>query len=321
MPAPDVLEGGRDAPLLGPVGRRRAVLAAILAGALAIGALTAQRVVESRQAAAEQERTAGVVALSVTRGALSWAQIGGDVGALRFRLAVRAHVRNDGPRTVTVSGAELGDYVARGAPAIEPGAAQDVVLERLVVCPLPPAIPPVEDATPAAAVDVATAAGPRQVDLMLPADLVTDLTEGVRRACGVLTLAESLLVVPSSAQRRGTSVIVRLDVGNLTSRPVRLRELAVQQGLRVVTRTADGDGLPLELPAAVAGARPTTLPLEVELSVASCRAIFQLTPAPPDQLSLDTLLLTVEGAAGARSAPLEADLDVPDLSGLVSDVC
>lgn len=321
MPAPDVLEGGRDGPLLAPRHRRRALVAAVLAGALAGGGVTAQRIVASRAADAEDARTAGVVSLTVTRGALSWAQIGGDVGALRFRLTLRAELRNDGPRAVTVSGAEVGAYTARAAPPVEPGEAQGVVLERLVVCPLPPAIPPVEAPTPTASVEVTTAAGRRQVDVPLPDGLVTELPEGVRRACGVLTLAESLLVVPTLTERRGTVVVVRLEVANLTSRPARLTVLAVQQGLRVVTRTGDGAGLPLDLPPTQAGAPPTTLPLEVELSVSSCRAIFQLTPAPPDQLSLDTLLLTVEGAGVERSAPLEADLDVPDLSGLVSDVC
>lgn len=318
--APDLLEGGRERPRLDAAARRRLLLAGAVVGALGLGALGVERVVASRAAAAEEARAAQVVALTAGSVRSSSVQIGGDVGALRFRLTVRVALRNDGPRPLEVTAAALGPYVAPGAPLVEPGQVQDVVLERLVVCPQAPAIPEAEPLPAALDLELETAAGARTTTLALAPDVLAPLAEAVRRACGVLTLSDALLVVPVSSQRRGLSVLVDLEVANATSREVRLVQVAVQQGLRGDVRGPAGAPLPLVLPARQPGEPEIRLPLQVELSLASCRSLFELTPAPPGALPLDTLLVTLEDETG-RSRPLPADLDLPELYGLVSDVC
>lgn len=318
--APDLLEGGSDQRRLTSAGRRRLMLGAAVVLAAGLAALGVERVVNAREQAAEQARAAQVVALTAGSVRSSSAQIGGDVGALRFRLTVRVALRNDGPRPVRVTAAALGPYRAPSAPQVEPGQAQDVVLERLVVCPLAPAIPPVEPLPGPLGLELETAAGGRTATLALPPDTLAALPEAVRRACGVLTLSDALLVVPIGAQRRGTTVLVDLEVANATSRGLRVTQVAVQQGLRADVRGPRGAPLPLVLPAREPGEDATRVPIQVELGVASCRSLFELTPAPPGALSLDTLLVTLEDETGRRR-PVPADLDVPVLAGLVSDVC
>jgi hypothetical protein len=321
---PDLLVSGDERrAALDPVGRRRLLVGGTLLTAIAVVAATTLTVLERREAADRELRLAQVVSLALQGVESTAAQTGGDVGDLRFRLSLQVSVRNDGPREVALTGAGLGPYRARGGPSIAAGATQVVPLERMVVCPQAPQVPPVESVPDAVEVSVQTGAGVRQAALPLSDGLAEQIAEQVRQACGVLPLSQSLVLVPVGVELRGDVVVVQLEAGNASTQPLRLVQAVVQQGLRSVLRDATGAelDLPLELAATPLGRPPSTVPLEVQLSVVSCREIYRLTPAPPEQPSLDTLLVTLDDGGGEPVGPIEVDLLAPVLREVSIELC
>lgn len=269
---------------------------------------------------ADERRLGGALALRLVA---ATGVEGRTVWELTGRTALvsyRADVRNDGPRPVTVTRAELGGFrSSREDRRLEPGARVTVTLSRVVRCADPQAV-----VVPGAvSVDVTTAAGRRSAQLPVEPGLRPELDRAADRACGVLPLVEALDVTATSVQRVGGAVVVGLEAANRSTRPLRLGRVVVQQGLRGAVRTPDGAplALPLPLPPATLGDPPVRVPLVLEMTVVRCAAIAQLTPAPPGAVPLDTISFGVDDGGGLLVGPVLLDLDDRALRILVEEAC
>ena len=270
--------------------------------------------------AADQRRLGGAVALSLVdapgvEGRTVW-ELTGRTALVRYV----AGVRNDGPRPVTVTRAELGDFrSSREGRRLTGGAQVTVTLSRVVRCSDPKAVV-VPDAV---VVDVTTARGERTARLQVDPGLRRELDRAAERACGVLPLDEALDIRTTSVQRVGGTVLIGLEAANRSTRPLRLARAVVQQGLRGAVRSADGAplSLPVDLPAAPLGAPPERVPLQLEVSVVRCSAIAQLTPAPPGAVPLDTISFGVDDGGGLLVGPVLLDLNDRALRILVEEAC
>ena len=270
--------------------------------------------------AADQRRLDGTVALSLVdapgvEGRTVW-ELTGRTALVRYVAAVR----NDGPRAVTVTRAELGDFRSSRQPRpLDPGAQATVTLSRVVRCQDPKAV-----VVPAAvSVDVSTARGDRAAQLPVDPGLRRALDRAAERACGVLPLDEALDIRATSVSRVGGVVVVELEAANRSTRPLRLARAVVQQGLRGAVRTTDGAplALPVDLPPARLGAPPVRVPLQLEVSVVRCPAIAQLTPAPPGAVPLDTISFGVDDGGGLLVGPVLLDLNDRALRILTEEAC
>jgi hypothetical protein len=270
--------------------------------------------------AADQRRLAGAVALSLVDtpgvdGRTVW-ELTGRTALVRYV----ADVRNDGPRPVTVTRAELGDFRSSREPRpLEPGGQVTVTLSRVVRCQDPKAV-----VVPGAVqVELTTAGGPRAAQLPVDPGLRRELDRAAERACGVLPLDEALDVTATSLERVGGLVLVRLEAANRSTRPLRLARVVVQQGFRGVLRDPSGAplALPVDLPPATLGRPPVPVPVLLELTVVRCSAIFELTPFSPGQPSLDTLSFAVDAGDGRLVGPVLLDLENPVVKDLVDRAC
>jgi hypothetical protein len=268
---------------------------------------------------ADERRLGGALALRLVA---ATGVEGRTVWELTGRTALvsyRADVRNDGPRAVTVTRAELGGFrSSREDRRLEPGARVTVTLSRVVRCADPQAV-----LVPGAvSVDVTTAAGRRSAQLPVEPGLRPELDRAADRACGVLPLVEALEVTATSVQRVGGAVVVGLEAANRSTRPLRLARVVVQQGLRGAVRAPDGAlDLPLPLPPATLGEPPVRVPLLLEVTVVRCAAIAQLTPAPPGAVPLDTISFGVDDGGGLLVGPVLLDLNDRALRILVEEAC
>lgn len=322
--AGELLTGAPERPpRLGGAFRRSPAQACLAAAALAIaGAGIA--------AADDQRRDAGVVRLTLLSDTLlsDDAQGAGDgrdgppVVAPTGGTAVvryRAEVRNDGPRTVTVVGAELGGYRSSDQPrALRPGAQLVLTLSRVVRCVDPPA----GGGPGALQVDVTTDGGPGTARLPVRPGLRSDLDRAADRACGVVPLDEVLALRTTSAQQRGNTAVVGLEATNLSARPLRLTRVDVQYGLRGALRDAAGVALvlPLDLPPASPGQRRAGVSFVLEVRIVGCEVIDQFSP-PADEPPFGTVSVTVDRGAGTAFEPLPLGLADQGLRDLVDRNC
>lgn len=221
---------------------------------------------------------------------------------------------------MTLLRAELGDFGSSRSPQeLPPGGQAALLLSRVVRCEDRQAV-----AVPAAlSVQVRTVGGDRTAELPVPSELRAALDRAADRACGVLPLIEALELRATSVERVGGAVVVALEAANLSTRPLRLARLVVQQGFRGVVSGPAGEPvtLPLDLPPAQPGQSPTRAQLRLEVTVVRCAAIDQLTPAPPGQLALDILSAAVDGGSEPLVGPVLLDLNDRALRILAEQAC
>ena len=312
MGTPELLVSGRERAPRAPLPQW--VLPATVALAAALVAAAGVVV------ATDQRRLGGALALSLVdapgvEGRTVW-ELTGRTALVRYL----AEVRNDGPRPVTVTRAELGDFRSSREPrALGPGTQVTVALSRVVRCSDPQAVVVPE----AVQVDVTTAAGERVTRLPVDPALRGALDRAADKACGVLPLDEALEIRATSVRRVGGAVLVGLEAANRSTRPLRLARAVVQQGLRGAVSAPDGGPLelPLDLPPAQLGAMPERVPLQLEVTVVRCSAIEQLTPAPPGALPLDTISFGVDDGGGLLVGPVLLDLNDRALRILSDEAC
>ena len=175
-------------------------------------------------------------------------------------MAVSVRLGNDGPRPISVVGAELAGFTLRSELTLAPGAEARMLLRRTVACPPPPLA--VEDRAGVLALQVRTQGGTRQVDVPLTFP-VTD--EVLAQGCGFGPSARRVSVQLVRPALDGDALRLPLAVRTSSLRPVQVQAVLVGPGLRATGLGAD----PLDLPVPEPG-EVTSTPLDVRVSVEDC---------------------------------------------------
>jgi hypothetical protein len=317
LPAPP--GGPTDRPVLPAGGSRSgglrllvATLAALVAAPVALAGL------ERRAADAAERRHAGTVALSVLPSPASTSETRVDPVTGSAGTTVTLHVRNDGPRAVTLTGAGMGPWQLIAPAAVPSGRDVPLRLVRRLRCPADPTRMPLESEPSALALDVRTDAGPRAAVLALDGVPRERLPSAARRACGVLPVADSVRLVSNGAVPQDRALRVALEVRNRSLLPRSLVDLAVAPGLAAEARDRSGRPLPASaaVPGRAVGGPSPALEVALVVRVQDCTAV------PRRAGRLDAVRAVVAGADGGRPAVVSTSLqDGGQLRRLVGEVC